>query len=305
MRGSIESLGEEAYSDVPVRSRRTILDWEIVLLLAELPRTEMLPNWIRKGEWEVSFESLIDEVYRTRTVRDSQGNVYELSSEVDRQEGEYLLDLISSDSSIVKSIEVGCAYGLSSLYICEGLKNRLGASHTIIDPSQGDVWHDVGIAQLERFGFDFFDLMRVPSELALPQLLLTESEKFDFAFIDGWHTFDQTMLDLYYASRLIRVGGYIVTDDCNWPSVSAAIAYYSNYPMFTRGEESSQLRGNRTSVRARVGTAVSSKIPPGIAQWLLPAAIHNRYYRRSRFPSMVALKKIAPDLRDWAWFKDF
>lgn len=253
----------------------------------------------------MTFETLIDEVYRTRTVRDALGNEYELSSEADRTEGEYLLNLISSDSSIVKSIEIGCAYGLSSLFICEGLKNRSGASHTIIDPKQRDIWHDVGIAQLERCGFDFFNLMRIPSELALPQLLLTQSEKFDFAFIDGWHTFDQTMLDLYYASRLVRVGGYIVTDDCNWPSVSAAIAYYSNYPMFTIGEKSSQLRENRTSVRRSIGRAVSSKIPPGIAQWMLPAAIHNRFYRISRFPSMVAFKKTAPDLRDWTWFSDF
>jgi len=258
-----------------------------------------------EGGRGVTFETLIDEIYRTRTVRDAQGNEYELSSEVDRSEGEYLLDLVTSDSSIVKSVEIGCAYGLSSLYICEGLKDRPGASHTIIDPSQGDVWHDVGIAQLERVGFNFFDLMREPSELALPQLLRTQSEQFDFAFIDGWHTFDQTMLDLYYVSRLVRVGGYIVTDDCNWPSVAAAISYYSNYPMYTTGAKSSKLHERRTSMKRSIGRAVSSRIPPELAQWILPTAIHNRVYRISRFPSMVAFKKIAPDSRDWAWFKSF
>jgi predicted O-methyltransferase YrrM len=253
----------------------------------------------------VSFESQISEIYRTRMVRDALGNEYELNAEVDRAEGQYLLDLVSSDSSIAKTIEVGCAYGLSSLFICEGLKDRAGASHTIVDPGQGTVWHDVGISQLERFGYNFFNILRVPSELALPQLLLNQAEQFDLAFIDGWHTFDQTMLDLYYASRLVRVGGYIVTDDCNWPSVAAAIAYYANYPMFTMGGEFSQMRENGKSIKRTVGRSLVSKIPPNIAQWILPTAVHGRIYRRSRFPSMVAFKKIAPDARSWDWYEDF
>lgn len=253
----------------------------------------------------MSFESMIDEVYRTRTVRDAQGNKYQLSSEIDRSEGEFLLNLISTDSSIVRSIEIGCAYGLSSLFICEGLKDRPGASHTIIDPGQGNVWHDVGIAQLQRFGFDFFDIMRTPSELALPHLLTTQSEKFDLAFIDGWHTFDQTMLDLYYAVRLVRVGGYIVTDDCNWPSVSAAIAYFSRYPMLTMTGEFPQLHERKKSVRRSIGRTVSSKVPPILAEWMLPTVLHNRLYRRLRFPSMVVFRKTAPDQRDWTWFEDF
>jgi len=131
------------------------------------------------------------------------------------------------------------------------------------------------------------------------------SEQFDFAFIDGWHTFDHTTLNPYYVSRLVRVGGYIVTDDCNWPSVAAAISYYSNYPMYTTGAKSSKLHERRTSMKRSIGGEVSSRIPPGLAQWILPSAIHNRVYRVSRFPSMVAFKKIASDSRDWAWFKSF
>lgn len=253
----------------------------------------------------MSFESLISEVYSTRKVRDALGNEYELTAEVDRAEGDYLLGLVSSDSSIVKTVEVGCAYGLSSLFICEGLKDRPGASHTIIDPGQTSVWHDVGVTQLDRFGYDFFNVLRVPSELALPQLLVDQPEQFDLVFIDGWHTFDHTMLDLYYASRLVRVGGYIVTDDCNWPSVAAAIAYYSNYPMFQTIGGFSEFRKNGRSIKQIVGRSLISKIPPNVAQWILPAAVNGRIYRRARFPSFVTFKKIAPDERNWDWYEDF
>jgi predicted O-methyltransferase YrrM len=274
-------------------------------LFPAIARNRAGANWTGKGGRGVSFESLISEVYDTRKVHDALGVEYELNAEVDRAEGQYLLDLVSSHSSIVKTLEVGCAYGLSSLFICEGLRNRPGASHTIIDPSQTSVWHDVGVSQLQRFGYDFFNILRVPSELALPQLLLSQSEQFDLVFIDGWHTFDQTMLDMYYASRLVRVGGYIVTDDCNWPSVAAAMAYYTNYPMFETIGGFSELRKNGKSLKRIIGRSLISKIPPNVAQWIMPAAVNGRVYRMARFPSMVALKKIAPDARNWEWYENF
>ena len=246
--------------------------------------------------------SIIMEAYRTRRVRDASGNEYELGSEISRAEGEYLMKLVSTDNSIVQTLEVGCAYGLASLHICEAIKNRIGASHTIIDPNQQSSYHDVAIAQLERSGFDFFRVIKEPSEVVLPKLLANDSEDFDMVFIDGWHTFDQTMLDLYYANRLIRIGGYVVIDDCDWRSVSAAVAYFSNYPSYELVGTPSLPAQNK---KQRIARMASRFISPGLAQWCLPAALYDRVYRRMRFPSMVALKKVAPDVRNWEWFEGF
>ena len=35
----------------------------------------------------------------------------------------------------------------------------------------------------------------------------------DFIFIDGWHTFDYTLVDFFYADLLVREGGMIIVDD--------------------------------------------------------------------------------------------
>lgn len=244
---------------------------------------------------------IIAEIYRTRVVRDASGMEYELKSEIDPLAGDDLYRLISSDNSIVKTLEVGCAYGLSSLHICEALRNRPCASHTIIDPSQMDAWHGVGVAQLDRAGIEFFNLISEPSELALPSLLRSQPESFDFIFIDGWHTFDHTMLDLFYANRLVRVGGYIAIDDCNWRSVSAAVSYYINYPAY----ESVRTPARAKPLIRRLATVVVTLLPPAIAQMVLPASIYDRIYRRVRFQSLVILKKVAEDTRTWTWFKSF
>lgn len=246
--------------------------------------------------------AVIDEIYRTKVVRDASGNQYDLSSEVDPVEGDYLYRIISSDNSIRKTLEVGCAYGLSSLHICEALRNRQDVSHVIIDPEQMKSWHGVGVAHLDRAGIDFFKLIQEPSELALPDLLRSQPASFDLVFIDGWHTFDQTMLDLFYANRLVRVGGYIVVDDCHWESVSASVSYYRNYPAFQQVKEPMI---SAHSAKERVARAVSMAFPPGLARVALPASLYSRYYRRVRFPSMVAFKKIAEDTRNWDWFVGF
>jgi len=245
---------------------------------------------------------IIDEIYETRVVRDSAGNEYQLAAEVGRAEGDYLYRLISGDSSISKTLEVGCAFGLSSLHICEALRGRPDPSHVIVDPGQARSWHGVGLANLERAGIDFFTHIAEPSEFALPELARSRGGSFDLVFIDGWHTFDHTLLDLFYANLLVRVGGYIVVDDCTWRSVSAAVSYFKNYPAY---REVSEQGIPAHSLPERIAKASSTVLRPALARRVLPAGIYDRYYRRVRFPSMVGFQKIAEDARNWDWYKGF
>ena len=150
------------------------------------------------------MHAVIDEIYAANLVRDDAGNEYDLKSAVDRAEGELVHQLIASDESIRTTLEIGCAYGLSSLHIGSALSGRDGARHIIIDPFQYPQWHGIGMANLQRAGFDFCELVEEPSELALPAIARTESGTFDLVLIDGWHTFDHTLLDLFYANHCSR-----------------------------------------------------------------------------------------------------
>jgi predicted O-methyltransferase YrrM len=245
---------------------------------------------------------VIDEIYQTRTVRDAAGNEYPLAAEVAPAEGNYLYGLISADDSVRKTLEVGCAFGLSSLHICEALRGRPDASHVIVDPSQMDVWHGVGLNNLQRAGIDFFHHIPEPSEFALPELARSQAGSFDLVFIDGWHTLDHVMVDLFYANRLVRVGGYVVFDDCTWPAVAAAVSYFKNYPGYQ------EIEGQRIPAHSFLeiaAKAVSMTLRPSVASLVLPAKLHDRYYRSARFSSMTGFKKTAEDARRWDWYKSF
>ena len=98
------------------------------------------------------MDEVIQRIYETRSVVGRSGETHYLHSEVDHEEGALLFNTIHDDISIVQTLEVGCAFGLSSLHICKALQSRTRASHTIIDPFQATQWDGVGVKNLGRSG---------------------------------------------------------------------------------------------------------------------------------------------------------
>ena len=151
---------------------------------------------------------------------------------ITRDMGEAIAALIQSRQCLC-TMEIGCAYGVSSLFICQALaKHReAGPHHVIIDPFQSGHFKKAGILNLERAGFDFYELIEELSERALPRLW-EQGRRFDFILIDGRHTFDQVMLDFFYVDKLLDVGGIVMFDDFQWSSIGKAMRYISRYPSY-------------------------------------------------------------------------
>lgn len=254
------------------------------------------------------MNTIIEEIYQTGLVHDELGNEYQLQYHLNRSGGEKLSDLISSDDDIHKTLEIGCAFGLSSLYICSALSIRESPKHIIIDPFQYSHFHGVGITNLKRAGFNFFELIEKPSEIVLPELVQNEAGSFDMVFVDGWHTFDHTLLDLFYANRLIRLGAYIVVDDCLFPSVAKAVSYVSQYPAYqilSHPDGGAHQGEDIVSFKMKLGSIVKSIIPPSIAGYLIPRYFYDRFYIRLLYSRMVVLRKVEEDKRGWDWFRSF
>lgn len=248
------------------------------------------------------MNSLIEEIFNSREVTTPDGEKIALHSSVDLDEGNLILDVIRHDETIKKTLEVGCAYGLSSLFIAEGLKNRSSSHHTIIDPFQSSDWKNIGVNNLKKVGFDRFTLIEEKSEFALPRLASEEEARYDLVFIDGFHTFDHTLLDCFYATRLLRVGGYLIVDDVGFPAIRRVVDYLSLYPCYSFFKAVSNKKG--VSLKRSLANTGVSLIPKAIREKILNKSLLHRINNTPQ--DMVALKKTAQDERPWNWFsKEF
>jgi predicted O-methyltransferase YrrM len=243
----------------------------------------------------------IEKIYEAGIVVGRSGQVHTLHSAVDREEGELLSSIIRNDPTIRNTLEVGCAYGLSSLYICTATRNRPGASHTIIDPFQNTQWDGVGIKQLGEAGIDFFGLIESKSEFALPQLLQSNEGQYDLVFIDGWHTFDHTLLDCFYATRLLRVGGVLAIDDVSFPSIRRVANFLTNYPCYK--EEGSVRRQAPISWKRTVARALAFPLERSKWRRILAPGLYRKVFDDYE-TRMIALRKAKEDSRNWDWHVD-
>src|SRR5215472_12611873 len=144
------------------------------------------------------MNSVLSEILETGATRTASGSgTVKVHSSISLAEGEFLRNLVRQLNPTV-SLEIGLAHGISALFICDALKRREGTQHIVIDPNQhggrwGDSWDGIGIANLQRAGFgDIVRLIEEPSYRALATLEQS-GQRIDFAFIDGWHTFDFTL----------------------------------------------------------------------------------------------------------------
>ena len=273
-------------------------------------------------ERRVPDEPVIDDIFETGRLAGRDGRWQQLRGSISREEGWFLFDLIQGDPTIGQTLEVGCGQGISSLHICAGLRKRPGALHTIIDPWQrvprpGSLtpWEGTGALALERQGHGNHRLIEDRSELALPKILEQGEGRFDLVFIDGWHTFDHTLLDSFYATRLLRVDGVLAIHDVWHPGVSRAVEFLMNYPCYEQVAgaprpvgrnqpvaEPSLLRRKLSQVRKLI------KIPSrrrGDSRRAGTTAFLRSGWPAGTFQSLAVLRKTKDDRRRHDWHVDF
>lgn len=146
---------------------------------------------------------------------------------VSSEEGEALRRWVVQEGA-AQTIEIGLGYGISALYICDGLltHGHADARHTVIDPFQASRFANCGLQALAEAGVDrLVEHHAEKSHFVLPQLLRDE-RRFDLAFVDGNHRFDAVFLDLYYLGMLVRPGGIVALDDYDMPAIQRAVSFF-------------------------------------------------------------------------------
>jgi predicted O-methyltransferase YrrM len=168
----------------------------------------------------------LKQIFKTSKVLDKDNKEHKFHAGVNPIEGRYLYDCVK-DNLYNRVLEIGCAYGTSGLYFTQAFQdnNLDDAKLRSIDPMQSTMWMGIGKLNIERANLGkYFKLIEEKSYLAMP-LLLNAKKKYDLIFIDGMHLFDYTLLDLFFADQLTKVGGLILLDDIRHRGVNKAYNY--------------------------------------------------------------------------------
>jgi predicted O-methyltransferase YrrM len=241
------------------------------------------------------MNKILEKIINDNEVETVDGKKMVLDYHIPTGEGLYLQDLINS-SKPVNSLEVGMAYGISTLFICESLMQVQAKNHIVIDPYQSTFWKGIGTKNVKEAGYqNLVRFIEEPSELALPKLLQNNT-RLDFAFIDGLHTFDQALLDFYFINRMLDINGIVVFDDADWPGISKVCGYVSRYPCY------------------KICSVWPAKIKPLPLWFKLAKSIYYKATNQGQYLKndltisrhrCVAFQKTSEDIRDLFWFKQF
>ncbi len=172
-----------------------------------------------------AFRDRLASMYAGESQQGSAGWVeIDDTTRIDESSGMWLHNLCLSIKP-QRTLEVGMAYGFSTLYILAAME-RLGAGHhTAIDPGQQEYFHDVGAMNVMAVGMNGrFSLLREKSSSVLARFG-AEGQKFDLLFIDGSHLFDDVLMDFTLSAAVCPIGGSIVFDDAWLPAVRTVISW--------------------------------------------------------------------------------
>jgi predicted O-methyltransferase YrrM len=180
------------------------------------------------------FRAALLSMYRSEPQAGSNGQQYALdaNTRISPEQGMWLHELYCARRPRA-SVEIGLAYGFSTMFFLAALARNGSGNHTAIDPFQGPLWHGIGLQKIEetktehRFRFIEDYATRAATDLA------RAGQTFDFVYIDGGHRFDDVMVDFALFAQLCPVEGVIVLDDMWLPSIRTAVAFIrSNRPDF-------------------------------------------------------------------------
>jgi predicted O-methyltransferase YrrM len=139
-----------------------------------------------------------------------------------------MMNSLMRSHSVKRSLEIGFAYGFSTIWMLDALRPRRNALHIAVDPYELSLWQGVGLTQVKRLAsgvrFEWIENFAIH---ALSDLI-RKKETFDFIFIDGNHRFDDVIVDFYLSNQLLPPGGLVAFDDMWMNSVRTATNFIVN-----------------------------------------------------------------------------
>lgn len=182
--------------------------------LVQAPPAKLPPNQV------------LGSILTTRSVVHADGTSSQLHSETSSEECCAMYQFLKNNPPEC-AIEIGMAYGISSLAILTALEENNHGRLISVDPYPPGFDHvrQSALLAIDNAGLSHRHThVHAESELALPQLV-SDGVRPDFVYIDGHHGFDHAFVDFFFADKMLPIGGTIAFDDSQWRSVHRVIRY--------------------------------------------------------------------------------
>lgn len=245
---------------------------------------------------------LLDKILIEGCVEDESGTNHILHSHTSPEQLKFL-NAIIEEKMATRGLEIGLGYGVSTLQIARSLNNvSTEFTHIVIDPYQSE-WNDIGKLNIARSGYKNIKLFEQRSDEVLP-VLANEALNFDFVYIDSTKIFDVLLVDIHFITKMLKTGGVLVLDDCDFPGIRLLARFLAKHPSYRL------LKGfnkEKISVFGR------------LADFLISCYMSFIPFRRTRVKRIevstdrqlgvdfkcIAFEKKSDDTRSWSWFEPF
>ena len=158
------------------------------------------------------------------------GGHRQVVANIDRDNCNALYDLVVREQPETV-VEIGMAYGISTLVILSALSQNEHGKIISIDPYFGwPTGMEVAKHQISMAGFaDMHTHLQEPSQIALPRLWQQQDFQTQFVYIDGYHNVEYVMTDCFYADKLLPAGGIMGFNDCGWRAVFKVLKFLQRH----------------------------------------------------------------------------
>ncbi len=244
------------------------------------------------------MHSLLEQIFEKQSFTNSGGETVALHSHTVKPQCEFLQRIIK-ENKFKKGIEIGLAYGISSLAILEALRSQNGR-HTVIDKFQHQSWGGNGLDLIKQAGYgDQLEFHEAFCYEVLPKLM-NAGKQYDFAYIDSTKQFDWILVDFFYLDKLIETGGVIVFDDVSFPGISKVLRYISQWPNYKIYGQWPKNKKQKQSKKLNL----LLKVLPKLRKYIREDALLTNYDLGIN-AHCIALQKTGDDTRNWDWHKSF
>lgn len=248
----------------------------------------------------------LEQIFETSTIEVNDGGErVPVHSNTSREQGVFLqkiFDFIKPE----KSLEIGFAFGISTLFILEKHReiNSVNGAHLVIEPDKS--WGNAAVHNIEKEGLSrYLDIRNDYSDKVLSQLFL-DNHRIQYAYVDTSKKFDVVMHDFYLINKILDVGGVIILDDCGggWPGIQRVARFINILPNYKVLEGFNKYKDT-----------VKKKIAESIVSFFIASLpFKKRLYSTIDFKTdrqlnldyyCIAFQKISVDNRDWNWDRPF